>query len=82
MKVCQNMSLHGIHSAKNNYGICHPFLKWAGGKSRLISQLKNFIPEEFNNYFEPFVGSGALFFYLSSFKIKKNFSLHLSDINS
>ena len=83
MKVCQNMSLHNNHSAKNNYGICHPFLKWAGGKSRLISQIKNFIPEEFNNYFEPFVGSGALFFYLSSsFKIKKNFSLHLSDINS
>ena len=83
MKVCQNMSLQGNHSAKNNYGICHPFIKWAGGKSRLISQLKNFIPEEFNNYFEPFVGSGALFFYLtSSFKTKKNFSLHLSDINS
>src|SRR6187431_1779131 len=83
MKVCQNMSLQNNHSAKNNYGICHPFIKWAGGKSRLISQLNNFIPEEFNNYFEPFVGSGALFFYLiSSFKIKKNFSLHLSDINS
>jgi DNA adenine methylase len=83
MKVCQNMSLQGNHSAKNNYGSCHPFIKWAGGKSRLISQLKNFIPEEFNNYFEPFVGSGALFFYLtSSFQIKKNFSLHLSDINS
>ncbi len=83
MKVCQNISLQGNHSAKNNYGICHPFIKWAGGKSRLISQLKNFIPEEFNNYFEPFVGSGALFFYLtSSFKTKKNFSLHLSDINS
>jgi DNA adenine methylase len=83
MKVCQNISLQGNHSAKNNYGSCHPFIKWAGGKSRLISQLKNFIPEEFNNYFEPFVGSGALFFYLTcSFKTKKNFSLHLSDINS
>lgn len=83
MKVCQNISLQGNHSAKNNYGSCHPFIKWAGGKSRLISQLKNFIPEEFNNYFEPFVGSGALFFYLtSSFQTKKNFSLHLSDINS
>ena len=78
MKVCQNISLQGNHSAKNNYGICHPFIKWAGGKSRLISQLKNFIPEEFNNYFEPFVGSGALFFYLTcSFQTKKNFSLHL-----
>lgn len=83
MKVCQNISLQGNHSAKNNYGSCHPFIKWAGGKSRLISQLKNFIPEEFNNYFEPFVGSGALFFYLTcSFQTKKNFSLHLSDINS
>ena len=83
MKVCQNMPLQNNHSAKNNYGICHPFIKWAGGKSRLISQLKNFIPEEFNNYFEPFVGSGALFFYLtSSFNTKKNFLLHLSDINS
>ena len=33
MKVCQNMSLQHNHSAKNNYGICHPFIKWAGGKS-------------------------------------------------
>ena len=81
MEIFDNIS-PGNHLAKNIYGTCHPFIKWAGGKSRLISQIKNFIPKEFNNYFEPFLGSGALFFYLvSSFKIKGNSSAHLSDIN-
>ncbi|MEC4985188.1 MAG: DNA adenine methylase [Oscillatoria sp. PMC 1068.18] len=51
-----------------------PFLKWAGGKTKLISQYLPYIPQ-FNNYFEPFLGGGALFFYLQP---KKAF---LSDIN-
>ncbi|MFX1587425.1 MAG: DNA adenine methylase, partial [Promethearchaeota archaeon] len=42
----------------------HPFLKWAGGKRQLISQLDEFIPLNYNKYIEPFVGGGALFFYL------------------
>jgi len=41
-----------------------PFLKWAGGKSQLLSQFEKFFPEEFNNYLEPFAGGGAVFFYL------------------
>ncbi len=41
-----------------------PFLKWAGGKSQLLAQFNRFIPEKFNNYIEPFVGGGALFFHL------------------
>lgn len=45
-------------------GIPHPFLKWAGGKRQLLSQLDEFIPKKFNKYFEPFVGGGALYFYL------------------
>ncbi len=40
-----------------------PFLKWAGGKRQLLPELKKYIPE-FNRYFEPFVGAGALFFEL------------------
>ena len=51
-------------SAKKIVDIPHPFLKWAGGKRQLIKQLDRFIPVVFNTYIEPFVGGGALFFYL------------------
>ncbi|MHA1775512.1 MAG: DNA adenine methylase [Promethearchaeia archaeon] len=42
----------------------HPFLKWAGGKRQLLKQLDPFIPSKIKHYIEPFVGGGALFFYL------------------
>ena len=45
-------------------GTPHPFLKWAGGKRQLINQIDNYLPNSFNNYIEPFVGGGAIFFYL------------------
>jgi DNA adenine methylase len=53
----------------------HPFLKWAGGKRQLLSQIDLYIPKSFNKYIEPFVGGGALFFYL----LPKN--AILNDIN-
>jgi DNA adenine methylase len=40
------------------------FIKWAGGKTQLISQLSAFMPSKFNNYLEPFLGSGAVFFFV------------------
>ena len=62
-----------------------PFLKWAGGKGQLINQIKEFLPPEFvktkriEKYFEPFVGGGAVFFWLSQhYQIKK---AYLYDIN-
>lgn len=39
-----------------------PFVKWAGGKAQLLNDIKSLMPKEFNNYYEPFVGGGALFF--------------------
>jgi DNA adenine methylase len=42
-----------------------PFLKWAGGKTRLLAALRHSLPPRFNRYLEPFVGGGALFFDLS-----------------
>ncbi|MPY87792.1 MAG: Dam family site-specific DNA-(adenine-N6)-methyltransferase [Luteitalea sp.] len=41
-----------------------PFLKWAGGKRQLLPQIRRFYPEHFGAYYEPFVGSGAVFFDL------------------
>ena len=42
-----------------------PFLKWAGGKRQIIEELKMHIPLEYNCYYEPFVGAGALLFELA-----------------
>ena len=42
-----------------------PFVKWAGGKRQIIDKLKKYVPEEFDTYYEPFVGGGALLFELS-----------------
>lgn len=39
-----------------------PILKWAGGKTRLMSELIRRLPEHWEGYYEPFVGGGALFF--------------------
>ncbi len=45
-----------------------PFLKWAGGKGQLLSQLSAHLPERISNepftYIEPFVGGGAMLFYM------------------
>lgn len=42
-----------------------PFVKWAGGKRQIVDKLLMYAPDEFNTYYEPFVGGGALLFELS-----------------
>jgi len=39
-----------------------PVLKWAGGKTQLLDELRGKIPNKFNRYIEPFIGGGAMFF--------------------
>lgn len=41
-----------------------PFLKWAGGKRWLAEHVLDLIPSDFSTYYEPFLGSGAIFFSL------------------
>ena len=49
-----------------------PFVKWAGGKRQLLSQIKARMPEQYNNYYEPFVGGGAVMFGLLPSKVLIN----------
>ena len=46
----------------------HHFVKWAGGKTQLLEKIKSLMPASFNNYFEPFIGGGALFFNIAPSK--------------
>lgn len=41
-----------------------PFVKWAGGKRQLIPQIRERMPKKYEDYYEPFVGGGAVIFDL------------------
>lgn len=61
-----------------------PFLKWAGGKSQLIRQISRHLPQNFadnvTTYVEPFLGGGALLFYLlQNYRFER---VVVNDINS
>ncbi|MBQ8753965.1 MAG: DNA adenine methylase [Lentisphaeria bacterium] len=60
-----------------------PFLKWAGGKSQLLSEIENYYPfdnGEITKYAEPFIGGGAVLFdILSRYNLE---AVYISDINA
>ena len=59
-----------------------PFLKWVGGKRQLLPVLRRFYPPAFKRYFEPFVGSGAVFFDLLGGGALDGHAVTLSDDNA
>jgi DNA adenine methylase len=58
-----------------------PFLKWAGGKRQLLPELRRHYPDDFGTYFEPFLGSGAVFFDLLRHGALERRRAVLSDTN-
>lgn len=52
-----------------------PVLKWVGGKKRLLSTLSKYFPKKYNDYYEPFLGGGSVFF---NFQPKQ---AYISDLN-
>ena len=59
-----------------------PLLKWAGGKRQLLPELRPFYPKAFRRYFEPFLGSGAVFLDLHNAGLLDGRDAWLSDINA
>lgn len=57
----QPQRLLGVGPAQDSPG-CAPFLRWAGGKTRLLKHLHSYFPQSFGTYYEPFLGGGAVFF--------------------
>jgi len=59
-----------------------PFLKWAGGKRQLLPALRKCYPKDFSDYYEPFLGSGAVFFDLAGQGRLDGSAVHLTDVNA
>ena len=57
-----------------------PFVKWAGGKRQLMSELEKNFPTKFGTYLEPFLGGGAVMFDLLA--KRSNLKCNVSDLNS
>jgi len=73
------------NSVEKNRIFARPFLKWAGGKTQLLGELEKRLPGSIldnmsiRKYVEPFVGGGAMFFFLKSkYNVKKSLLL---DVN-
>lgn len=55
-----------------------PFIRWAGGKSRLLPRILPHVPEKIQNYYEPFLGGGAVFLACAERVVGRFF---LADLN-
>lgn len=65
------------HIEKENIIKAKPFLRWAGGKRWFVKYLAELNEIKVNNYFEPFLGGGSVFFNLDNYK-----NAFISDLNA
>ena len=60
--------------------LAHPFIKWVGGKSQLLEEIREKYPSKIEKYCEPFVGGGTVLFdVLCKFQPKE---VLINDINN
>lgn len=59
--AAQQMSLNGLGAVMAKTEPIKPFIRWAGGKSRLLPRILPHVPASIENYYEPFLGGGAVF---------------------
>jgi DNA adenine methylase len=83
-KLALKLQARGIEILSCTSSQTKPFLKWAGGKTQLLEQLDYYLPIQLKNglideYYEPFIGGGALYFYIfGRYEVQR---VYLSDIN-
>ncbi|SEH29910.1 MULTISPECIES: DNA adenine methylase [Chryseobacterium] len=58
------------------------FLRWTGSKRWFVKDhIQKFLPHKFNNYHEPFLGGGSVFFFIKQFLVTDQKEFYLSDTN-
>jgi DNA adenine methylase len=73
-----NVSTGSLAAVADDSAPIKPFIRWAGGKSRLLPRILPHMPEKIKEYYEPFLGGGAVFLACNS-RIAGH--AHLADLN-
>jgi DNA adenine methylase len=81
LDICLKYDNRTVTTKTTNPGkVAEPFIQWVGGKRSLLEKYSQFIPQEYGDYYEPFLGGGAMFYnQYSLFGTTKNY--YLSDLN-
>lgn len=67
---------------QNNSVLVQPFLRWTGSKRWFIKgHIEKFLPDAFNNYHEPFLGGGSVYFFINGLPTLTEREYYLSDSN-
>lgn len=67
------------HPVEANSTPIKPFIRWVGGKSRLVSRILPHSPTNIRNYYEPFLGGGAVFLACASRVSGRSYLADLND---
>lgn len=67
-----------LRNVRDEPALTKPFIRWAGGKSRLLPRILPYVPDVIENYYEPFLGGGAVFLACSGRVTGRS---HLADLN-